>query len=109
MSTVRLFHATTRQNLPSIQANGLLVSKADATARIKGVWLHSASQRPWATLHTVRKHTAQLDDVVVLEVRVPRASLRRFKTGLWYSSTDIAATRIVNIISGATFGASASE
>ena len=40
MSTVRLFHATTKANLPSIQAHGLLVSKADTAAKIKGVWLH---------------------------------------------------------------------
>ena len=46
MSTLRLFHATTKANLPSIQAHGLLVSKADAAAKIKGVWLHSASRLP---------------------------------------------------------------
>lgn len=109
MPTTTLYHATTRQNLASIQAHGLLVNKADATARIKGVWLHSRSQSPWAVLHTMRKHRATLDDVVVLAIRVQRESLTRFKTGLYYSKTDIAAGRITAIIDGTTFGASVSE
>ena len=82
MATHSYFHATTRQNLASIQAQGLLVSKADPKARIKGIWLHTTSQSTWAVVHTQRKHKAQLEDVVVIEVKVARTKLTRFRTGL---------------------------
>lgn len=104
-----LRHATTRQNLESIQRDGLLVSKADAGARIKAVWLHAPSMSAWSVVHTIRKHGASLEDVVVLEVNVPRKGLQRFRRGLWFSRQDVPASAIVNVIDGTAFGASASE
>ena len=106
---VTLRHATIRQALASIQAQGLLVSKADATAKIKGCWLHTPAQSAWAVVHTIRKHGAALEDVVVIEVIVPRKNLKRFRTGLWYSVQDVPATALGIVIDGASFGASASE
>ena len=106
---MRLYHATTRANLTSIQAHGLLVSKADAQAKLKGCWLATASNRSWGVLHTIRKHKAQLSDVVVIEVTVPRGRLTRFRTGLWYTTQDVPAAWLGHIIDGAVFGASASE
>lgn len=106
---MRLYHATTQQNLESIREHGLLVTKADATAKIKGVWLASASNRTWGTLHTIRKHKAQLDDVVVIEVKIPRTRLTRFRKGLWFTTQDVPPAWLGAVIPGATFGASASE
>jgi hypothetical protein len=113
-STLKLFHATTRQNLPSIRAHGLLVSKADVTARLKGVWLHSKTNSPWAIIHTVRKHKAQLADVVLIEVRVARKQLTRFVNptcakGIYYSKADISPDRLGAVIEATTFGASLSS
>jgi hypothetical protein len=107
---MRLRHATTRANAEKIRAEGLRVACADATARIQAVWLHTASQSAWGTLHTIRKHHAQLDDVVILEVQVPRSALTRFRTGLWYCKTDIPAAWLTGQEwSGTAFGASVSE
>jgi hypothetical protein len=106
---MKLYHATTRQRLASIQANGLRVACADPSAKIKGCWLATASNRSWGVLHTIRKHKAALEDVVVLEITIPRGRLTRFRTGLWYATEDVPATWIGHVIAGSTFGASASE
>lgn len=106
---VTLRHATTRQALASIQRFGLQVAWADPQAKIRGVWLHTPNQSAWAVVHTIRKHGAALEDVVVIEVIVPRKNLKRFRTGLWYSVQDVPATALGIVIDGASFGASASE
>jgi hypothetical protein len=111
---INLFHATTRQNLSSIQTHGLLVSKADPTARLKGVWLHSTSNSSWAVLHTIRKHKAHLEDVVLIEVQISRTKLTRFvnptcKRGIYWSKTDITPAQLGAVIEATTFGASLSD
>lgn len=104
---MRLRHATTLDRLESIKANGFLVSMADSSAKIKGCWFHTKSASPWAVLHTIRKHKADLADVVVIEVEVSRSQLTRFRTGLWYTKVDVPASSIKNIYAGSDFGASA--
>lgn len=106
---MKLYHATTRQALPSIQAHGLRVANADPQAKLKGCWLATASNRSWGVVHTIRKHRAQLEDVVVIEVNVPRSRLTRFRTGLWYTTQDVPAAWLGTVTPGAAFGASASE
>lgn len=106
---MKLYHATTRQNLGSILAEGLRVAKADPQAKIRGCWLATASNRSWGVVHTIRKHKAQLDDVVVIEVHVPRSRLTRFRTGLWHTTQDVPAAWLGTVTPGAAFGASASE
>ena len=106
---MKLYHATTRQALPSIQAEGLRVAKADPAAKLKGCWLATASNRAWGVLHTIRKHKAQLADVVVIEVNIPGSRLARFRTGLWYTTKDVPAAWLGQVIDGAAFGASASK
>jgi len=103
-----LRHATTRQAWQTIQTEGLRVACADPSAKIQGVWLHSPAQSAWAIVHTMRKHGAALEDVVVLEVRVGRTALRRFKRGLWWTAANVPAVQIIQTMPGATFGASAS-
>jgi hypothetical protein len=106
---MRLFHATTVQRLAAIRQQGLLVSKADGNAKIKGVWVCTASNRSWAILHTQRKHKAQLADVVVIEVTVAKSHLTRFKKGFYYSKTDVPASRIGQVTPGENFGQSLSD
>jgi hypothetical protein len=85
---VTLRHATFRRNLESIRARGLLA--ALARGKLKAVWLHSSARSAWAACHVVRRHGGRIEDVVILEVRVPRASLRRSaRAGLWYTTGDI--------------------
>ena len=105
---MKLSHVTTRQNLASIQGHGLLVSKGDPQAKIKGCWMCTASNLGWAILHTMRKHKAHLEEVIVLEVRIPRRRLTRFRRGLYYTVQDVPARAIGTVTPGEAFGASAS-
>jgi hypothetical protein len=89
-ATVTLGHATLRHNLPGILRDGIQTAKS--RGRLKAVWLHAADRAHWAALHTVRRHGGRVEDVVVLEVRVPRAWLKRHGgsvEGLWRSVRDV--------------------
>ena len=88
-----LRHATPKRNLPSIQRSGLLCSKSKGKLAV--VWLHCPTKTAWATLHTVKRHGGRVEDVVVLEVEVPRSWLRRSRRGLWHSAgKDVPPARI---------------
>jgi hypothetical protein len=93
-----LRHATPIRNVPSILRQGLLCSKS--RGRLKVVWLHSAGKSPWAALHVVRRHGGRVEEVVVFELDVPRAWLRRSRSRsrLWYSVQDIPPARFRRII-----------
>ena len=80
-----LYHATPRKFLQSIIDNGLDPNRA--VGRIKGIWLHTASKRSWAILHTQRRHKTL--DVVVLECKVSRRHLTRRWRGLWSCAVPI--------------------
>jgi hypothetical protein len=87
-----LRHATIARNLPSVLKRGLLCSRSKG--RLKVVWLHAASKSSWAALHTVKRHGGRVEQVVVLELNVPRRLLRRSRKGLWYCVRDILADRV---------------
>jgi hypothetical protein len=89
---MNLRHATPARNLASILRRGLLVS--NSKGRLAAVWLHAAAKTSWAVLHTVRRHGGPVEQVVVLDVAVPRRWLRRSRRGLWYALRDIPAGRI---------------
>lgn len=78
-----LYHTTLRRNLRSILRVGL--DPARSTGKLPAVWLHTAGRLEWALLHTLAKHRCRLEDVVVLEVRLPERSLRRKWRGIWYT------------------------
>jgi hypothetical protein len=91
-----LRHATLRKYLPGIEKNGLLCGKS--LGKLKVVWLHAPGKTAWALLHTVRRHGGRIEDVVVLEIDVPRGWLRKSRRGLWYSINDIPFGRMVRLI-----------
>lgn len=93
---MRLRHATPARNLPSINRAGLLTSKSQG--KLPVVWLHAAGKTPWAALHTVKRHGGRIENVVVVEVDVPRRWLRRSKRGLWYCPRDIPPERFRGLI-----------
>jgi hypothetical protein len=87
---VKLRHATPRRNIISILTDGLLTRKSQG--RLKAVWLHTAGRSEWAALHTVARHGGRVEDVVVIEIAVPRAWLKRHGgnvRGVWRSVRDI--------------------
>jgi hypothetical protein len=89
---VLLRHATLRKNLASICRHGLLCSKS--RGRLPVVWLHAPSKSAWAVLHVIKRHGGRVQDVVILEVAVPRGRLRRNRRRLWYSTADVGAARV---------------
>ena len=82
-----LRHATLRRNLPSVRRLGLLCSKSKG--KLPAVWLHSPGASTWAALHTIRRHGGRIEDVVIIEVDVPRRMLRRGRKRRWYSRRDL--------------------
>jgi hypothetical protein len=96
---MRLRHATFARNLSSILKAGLLCSKSQG--KLPVVWLGSGAKSLWAAAHVVRRHGGRIEQVVVLEVVVPRRWLRRSKKGLWYCPRDVPPERICGVI---TFG-----
>jgi hypothetical protein len=102
-----LRHATPIRNLPSIERLGLLTSKSKG--RLKVVWLHAPTKTAWASLHTVKRHGGRVEDVVVLQVRIPRRWLRRNRRGLWYCTKDVPSSRFLSTIRFAELAASPVE
>ena len=80
-----LYHATPRKFLQSIKAEGLQPNRS--TGKRKAIWLHTASKRAWAILHTQRRHDT--DDVVVLTVKVSGRQLTHRWRGLWSFASPI--------------------
>jgi hypothetical protein len=102
-----LRHATLGKNRPSIDRLGLLTSKSKGKLAV--VWLHSPAKSAWAAVHTVRRHGGRVEQVVVLEVSVPRSWLRRSKRGLWYCPRDVPPERFRATIRFAELSASPVE
>ena len=100
---MKVFHATPKSNLDSIKQNGLLVSKAKKSCKF--VWLHTPSRSHWAILHTSQNHGADWDDVVIIEIDVPRSWIKANKltirgkglNGFWKCDRDISPDRFTAI------------
>ena len=76
-----LYHATLKSNLHSIISKGLLPNLATGAEQV--IWLHTAGRREWAILHTTQRHKCEVNEVMILTVKVPRSKLRRRWRGLW--------------------------
>ena len=91
-----LRHATPSKNLFPIIDDGLLCSKAKGKRKV--VWLHTSAKSSWAVIHTVGLHGGRIEDVLVIEVEIPRSWLRKSRRGLWYSVRDIPPARSVEVV-----------
>jgi hypothetical protein len=97
-----LRHATLARNLQSILRHGLLCSKSKGKKSV--VWACAPGKTAWACLHVIRRHGGKAQEVVVLELDVPRSWLRRHggvARALWYSVRDVPPQQIRRVI---TFG-----
>jgi hypothetical protein len=99
-----LRHATPARNLPSIIKAGLLTSKSQG--KLPVVWVCCRAKTAWAALHTIRRHGGRAENVVILEIEVPRRWLRRSKRGLWYCPRDIPPERIRGVVTFAALARS---
>ena len=84
---MKLYHATPKSNLDSIFADGL--DPAFSTGKAKVIWLHTKSRRHWAIAHVQKRHRCNLDEVVLIEVNVPRSRLQRRWRGLWTTTETL--------------------
>ena len=84
---MKLYHATPKTNLENIKATGLDPNRSRGKEAV--VWLHTASRREWAILHTTQRHKCEVSDVIVIEVEIPRSKLRRRWRGLWVTPEAI--------------------
>lgn len=104
---MNLYHTTTQAAAGSILSEGLLISKSQGKEPV--IWTHTESKIHWAITHVQRRHEVALDQVVVLEVQVPRSWLRRAWRGLWRCYRDIPAARVRVAGSGRDYAASPVE
>jgi hypothetical protein len=73
------------------------------------VFKAALTRKAWAVLHTVKRHGGLVEQVVVLELQVPRSWLRRSRKGLWYCSRDVPPDRLRGLIDFATLARSPVE
>ena len=91
---MKLRHATPYANLESIFARGLDPVYAVTLSDRKWVWLHTPRHRCWAIAHTCQRHQVPEEEVVILEVSVPRPWLCSGGRGIWKCPSVIAPARI---------------
>ena len=85
-----LYHTTPKRNLDSIRQQG--INPDFSQGKRKAVYLHTASRRAWAILHTLQRHRLQsFDDVAILKVSIPRSRLTKRARGIWTTETIITA------------------
>lgn len=83
-----VYHATLRKNLASIKRRGLLTRYH--RLKTPAVWFYQKGRDAWAILHMLTRHAVQLDEIVVLEVSIPRTGLvRSAQAGLWFTRSDV--------------------
>jgi hypothetical protein len=85
------YHYTHKDNLPSIQRDGLRVDKARS---VKRVWLCNAPKRAWALRHVADSHGWRLLDMVCVAVDVPRSWCARWRWGVYLCNRDIGPGRV---------------
>lgn len=84
---VKLYHVTHKSNLESILAGGLDPAKAKGLR--KSVWGVVRTRAAWAIVHVLSKPWnagATLEDVVVIELRLPKKAVRRYHVGIWHTA-----------------------
>jgi len=58
------------------------------------VWFHGKRMDWWAVDHVRDKHNVVNEDIVHIEVEIPKSWLRRHASGIFYSKRDIPPSRI---------------
>jgi hypothetical protein len=102
-----LYHVTARTNLPSILANGLDPSRAKG--KRKSVWGVVGTRVAWAIVHVLSKpwnKGLSLDDLVVIRISLPKRSVRRYQTAIWYTVEGLGCIPVTEdmILDPAIFG-----
>ena len=84
---MRLYHATLKSNLESIRQHG--INPDFSQGKQKVIWLHTASRTHWAILHILKRHNSSIDEIIIIQVEIPRKRLRRRRRGLWTTTETL--------------------
>jgi hypothetical protein len=98
-----LFHVTTARRLTNILTRGLLTKFAKG--KLPAVWLVRRPMLWWAVAHVAARHKARLEELVALEVRVPKAWVRRHPGRLLYVTKDVPPGRVLQVVTFAALAA----
>jgi hypothetical protein len=94
---MKLRHCTPRRNLESIRQHGLLLSYAQC--RPISIWLHAKSKTPGIKLHVAKRHAVAAEEIVTIEVSIPRSWLRKSRwRGLYHIEKDVPPDRIHAVV-----------
>ena len=99
---MKLYHTTLKANLDSITENGIDPSFSKGAESV--IFLHTRSRTEWAILHIGIRHRCSIDEIIIIEVNVPRSALRRDHRGVWTTSEPI--TTFVSITDAEIFAES---
>jgi hypothetical protein len=91
---MKLFHCTLVTSAKSIRRDRRIRTDKSRTRR-REIWLCCSTRVPWGFVHTVRRHGGRVENVVALEVEVPRGWLAKSGwAGLWRCARDIPWERV---------------
>lgn len=94
-----MYHATPVRNAASVMRRGLLVKKSKCARAT--IWLTTPGLVFMAMQHAMKRQRCRPGNVMIIEVDVPKRSLRKGKRerkGLWHTNgADIPPERIVSI------------
>jgi hypothetical protein len=93
--TVTFRHATPRRNLESILRT--VLRPEFARGKLKAVWLHTRARTGWSVRHVADRHGFEEEDIIVLEVLLPRSAVRRARRGIWTCQAVIGPLCVVGI------------
>lgn len=104
---MKIYHVTHKRNLPSILKMGLDPQRAKNTR--KAVWGVVKTRVAWALVHVLSKPwnaNASLSDLVVIEIELPKAKVRRYKPTIWFTTPDVGCVAVTEkmILNPADFG-----
>jgi hypothetical protein len=87
-----LYHLTPAIRWPWVQADGLLIRCREC--RLRCIWLHTIAKR-WHAVRCVRhRHGCELDQLVLLKVRVARRYCTPYGRGVWCCWRDVPTSQI---------------
>jgi len=79
-----------------------VAGEAGGRRPVGGVRPHRGGQAlarsAWATLHVVRRHGGRVQNIVILEIDLPRSLLRRSRKGIWFTRRDVPPARFRRVI-----------
>ena len=92
---MRLYHATLKSNLVSINEKG--INPSFSKGKEACIWLHIRSRNEWAKRHTAKRYAVPIADIVIFAVEIPRSRLQRRWRGIWTTTETISEIQYARI------------